>query len=144
LKYENVYLNEYRDIPKAHYRLKDYSEFYNNALTNTDYFNYIKTDIINIKTIRLFKIEPYHVLISKKRDFMTLMKAVQVSSPGADFELVSKEIPEPKENEVLIKVEACGICHGDAVTKEGYYPDIKYPRVPGHEIIGKVDSKSTF
>lgn len=91
--------------------------------------------------------EPYSVIISKKGNFMTLMKAVQVSSPGADFELVSKGIPEPKENEVLIKVEACGICHGDAITKEGYYPDIKYPRVPGHEVIGKVDrlgSKVTF
>jgi hypothetical protein len=54
--------------------------------------------------------EPYNMIISKKGNFMTLMKAVQVSSPRADFELVSKEIPEPKENEVLIKVEACGIC----------------------------------
>ena len=91
--------------------------------------------------------EPYNVIISKKGNFMTLMKAVQASSHRTDFELVSKEIPEPKENEVLIKVEACEICHGDAITKEGYYPDIKYPRVPGHEVIGKVDSlgsKVTF
>ena len=70
---------------------------------------------------------------------MPLMKAVHVSAPGADFKLVSKEIPEPKENEVLVKVEACGICHGDAVTKEGRYPDIKYPRVPGHEVIGIIN-----
>jgi len=81
----------------------------------------------------------YNLLILKKGNPMTLMKAVQVSSPGDDFELVSREVPEPKENEVLVKVEACGICHGDAITKEGYYKDIKYPRVPGHEVIGKID-----
>ncbi|HEY3342894.1 MAG TPA: alcohol dehydrogenase catalytic domain-containing protein, partial [Anaerolineae bacterium] len=66
------------------------------------------------------------------------MRAIQVSSAGADFELVHKEIPEPKDNEVLIKVEACGICHGDAVTKEGRYPGIVYPRVPGHEVVGRI------
>ncbi len=70
---------------------------------------------------------------------MALMKAVQVKSPGADFELVQLEIPVPKENEVLIKVEACGICHGDAVVKEGHYPGIQYPRIPGHEVIGIID-----
>ncbi len=70
---------------------------------------------------------------------MSLMRAVQVSSPGADFELVKKEIPEPKENEVRIKVQACGVCHGDAVVKEGHFPGIKYPRVPGHEVVGTID-----
>jgi D-arabinose 1-dehydrogenase-like Zn-dependent alcohol dehydrogenase len=70
---------------------------------------------------------------------MKLMKAVQVSSPGADFELVQKEIPVPGDNEILIKVEACGICHGDIVAKEGHYPGIKYPIVPGHEVVGLVD-----
>lgn len=69
---------------------------------------------------------------------MPMMKAVQVSAPGANFEVVRKEIPEPKEGEVLIRVEACGICHGDAVTKEGYYPNIVYPRIPGHEVVGRV------
>lgn len=64
------------------------------------------------------------------------MKAVQVSSAGGNFELVQREIPEPKENEVQIKIQACGICHGDAVTKEGYFPGIIYPRIPGHEVIG--------
>ena len=53
---------------------------------------------------------------------MDFMKANQVSAPGADFELVQKEIPEPKENEVLIKVEACGVCHGDAIVKQGHFP----------------------
>jgi D-arabinose 1-dehydrogenase-like Zn-dependent alcohol dehydrogenase len=70
---------------------------------------------------------------------MKLMKAVQVSSPGADFEIVQKEIPEPGDNEILIKVEACGICHGDVIAKEGHYPGIKYPIVPGHEVVGIVD-----
>ncbi len=74
---------------------------------------------------------------------MALMKAIQVSAPGADFELVQKEIPEPGSNEVLIKVQACGICHGDALSKEGYYPGIKYPIVPGHEVIGIVDKIGT-
>ncbi|MFI5369290.1 MAG: alcohol dehydrogenase catalytic domain-containing protein, partial [Spirochaetia bacterium] len=67
-----------------------------------------------------------------------MMKAVQVRSPGADFELVNREIPEPRENEVLLRVDACGICHGDAVAKEGHFPGLSYPRVPGHEVVGVV------
>ena len=67
------------------------------------------------------------------------MKAIQVSSPGADFELIQKEIPEPGNNEVLIKVEACGICHGDSIAKQGHFPGIKYPIIPGHEVVGIVD-----
>ncbi len=67
------------------------------------------------------------------------MKAVQINAPGGNFELVQREIPEPKENEVLIKVEACGICHGDVIVKEGHFPGIEYPRIPGHEVIGKID-----
>src|ERR1035437_946128 len=70
---------------------------------------------------------------------MKLMKAVLVKSPGADFELIQKEIPEPKDNEVLIKVEACGVCHGDSVAKEGHMPGVKYPIVPGHEVVGIVE-----
>jgi len=70
---------------------------------------------------------------------MAMMKAVQVRSPGAEFELVSREIPEPRENEVLLKVDACGICHGDAVAKEGHFPDLTYPRVPGHEVVGVIE-----
>jgi alcohol dehydrogenase, propanol-preferring len=70
---------------------------------------------------------------------MKLMRAIQIKSPGTDFELVQKEIPEPKNNEVLIKVEACGICHGDAIAKEGHMPGIKYPIIPGHEVVGIVD-----
>ena len=69
---------------------------------------------------------------------MATMKTMQITEPGADFELAEKEIPTPAENEVLIKVEACGICHSDAFVKEGVMP-IDYPRVPGHEVIGTVE-----
>ena len=68
------------------------------------------------------------------------MRAIQVSAPGADFELVNREIPVPKENEVLIRVEACGICRGDALAKEGHWPGIKYPIIPGHEVVGVVEA----
>ena len=70
---------------------------------------------------------------------MSLMRAVQISKPGSDFELIQKEIPKPEENEVRIKVQACGVCHGEAIVKEGYFPDVKYPRVPGHEVVGTID-----
>jgi D-arabinose 1-dehydrogenase-like Zn-dependent alcohol dehydrogenase len=68
------------------------------------------------------------------------MKAVQVSKPGGNFEVVERNIPEPARNQVRIKVEACGICHSDALVKEGYWPGIQYPRVPGHEIAGRIDA----
>jgi len=66
------------------------------------------------------------------------MKAIQVKAPGADFELVQKEIPEPKEHEVLLKVQACGVCHGDAIVKQGHFPGLQYPRTPGHEVVGTI------
>jgi D-arabinose 1-dehydrogenase-like Zn-dependent alcohol dehydrogenase len=68
------------------------------------------------------------------------MKAVQISKPGGNFEVVARPIPEPGRNQVRIKVEACGICHSDVLVKEGYWPGIQYPRVPGHEIAGRIDS----
>jgi len=68
------------------------------------------------------------------------MKAVQVSKPGGNFEIVERNIPEPGRNQVRIKVEACGICHSDALVKEGLWPGIQYPRVPGHEIAGHIDA----
>jgi len=68
------------------------------------------------------------------------VKAVQVSKPGGNFEVVERPIPEPGRGQVRIKVEACGICHSDALVKEGYWPGIQYPRVPGHEIAGRVDA----
>jgi D-arabinose 1-dehydrogenase-like Zn-dependent alcohol dehydrogenase len=67
------------------------------------------------------------------------MKAAQIPKPGADFEIVEREIPKPGAGEVRIKVQACGICHSDVLTKEGQWPGIQYPRVPGHEIAGIVD-----
>jgi D-arabinose 1-dehydrogenase-like Zn-dependent alcohol dehydrogenase len=70
---------------------------------------------------------------------ITPMKVAQISRPGGDFELVECEIPNPDANEVRIKVQACGVCHSDAFTKEGWWPGIQYPRVPGHEVAGLVD-----
>ncbi len=71
---------------------------------------------------------------------MSRMKAIQISKPGGDFELVERNIPEPARNQVRIKVEACGICHSDAIVKEGHWPGLQYPRVPGHEIAGRIDA----
>ena len=70
---------------------------------------------------------------------MATMKAVQVSKAGGSFEIVEREIPQPGPMQVRIKVQACGICHSDALVKEGYWPGIKYPRVPGHEVAGVID-----
>jgi D-arabinose 1-dehydrogenase-like Zn-dependent alcohol dehydrogenase len=67
------------------------------------------------------------------------MKVAQISKPGADFEIVEREIPEPGAREVLIRVQACGVCHSDLLTKEGAWPGIQYPRVPGHEVAGIID-----
>jgi len=67
------------------------------------------------------------------------MKVVQVPKPGADFEVVEREIPNPPAGHVRIKVQACGVCHSDSITKEGYFPGIQYPRVPGHEVAGVID-----
>lgn len=69
---------------------------------------------------------------------MAPMKAAQISKPGGDFEIVEREIPDPGAGQVRIKVQACGVCHSDVVTKEGLMP-ITYPRVPGHEVIGVID-----
>jgi len=69
---------------------------------------------------------------------MATMKAMQVEMAGGDFKLVEIPVPAPKENEVLIKVEACGICHSDAMVKEGWVPNLPYPLVPGHEVIGTI------
>ena len=68
------------------------------------------------------------------------MKAVQISRPSGNFEIVERPIPEPARGQVRIKVEACGVCHSDVLVKEGRWPGIQYPRVPGHEIAGRVDA----
>jgi D-arabinose 1-dehydrogenase-like Zn-dependent alcohol dehydrogenase len=67
------------------------------------------------------------------------MKAAQIPKAGADFQIVEREIPKPGEGHVRIKVQACGVCHSDMFTKEGAWPGIQYPRVPGHEIAGIID-----
>jgi D-arabinose 1-dehydrogenase-like Zn-dependent alcohol dehydrogenase len=71
---------------------------------------------------------------------MKPMKAAQVSKPNGDFELVERAVPEPGENEVRVRVEACGVCHSDMMVKEGLWPGLKYPRIPGHEIAGRIDA----
>jgi D-arabinose 1-dehydrogenase-like Zn-dependent alcohol dehydrogenase len=67
------------------------------------------------------------------------MKVAQVSGPGGDFQMVEREIPKPGAGHVRIKVQACGVCHSDMLTKEGAWPGIQYPRIPGHEIAGIID-----
>jgi D-arabinose 1-dehydrogenase-like Zn-dependent alcohol dehydrogenase len=67
------------------------------------------------------------------------MKVAQVPKAGADFQIVEREIPKPSAGQVRIKVQACGVCHSDALTKEGSFPGIQYPRVPGHEVAGIID-----
>jgi len=71
---------------------------------------------------------------------MAKMKAVQVPKAGADFEVVEREIPDPGPGHVRIRIQACGVCHSDVFTKEGLFPGISYPRVPGHEVAGVIDS----
>ena len=67
------------------------------------------------------------------------MKAAQVPAPGADFQIVEREIPDSSAGHVRIKVQACGVCHSDVLTKDGSWPGIQYPRVPGHEVVGIID-----
>lgn len=71
---------------------------------------------------------------------MASMKAVQVAKAGGKFEMVERVVPQPGRGQVRIKVEACGICHSDALVKEGHWPGLQYPRVPGHEVAGRIDA----
>src|SRR5262245_39727573 len=68
------------------------------------------------------------------------MRVVQVSKPNGPLELVERPMPEPRPGTVRVKVDACGICHSDSFTKEGTWPGLTYPRVPGHEIAGVIDA----
>src|SRR5215472_3427875 len=68
------------------------------------------------------------------------MKVAQISKPGADFEIFEREIPKQGAGQVRIKVQACGVCHSDVFTKEGSWPGIQYPRIPGHEVVGIIDA----
>jgi D-arabinose 1-dehydrogenase-like Zn-dependent alcohol dehydrogenase len=67
------------------------------------------------------------------------MLVAQLSKAGSPFELVQRPIPEPGPGQVLIKVEACGVCHSDQIFKEGHWPGMKFPFVPGHEVAGRVE-----
>ena len=77
--------------------------------------------------------------MATSRVSMAPMKVAQIPKPGADFEIVEREIPKPSWGHVRIKVQACGVCHSDVVTKEGLLPGMQYPRVPGHEVVGIID-----
>lgn len=67
------------------------------------------------------------------------MKAAQVQEKGGDFKIVELDKPNPAKKQVLVKIEACGICHSDAFVKDGTFPGIQYPRVPGHEVVGIIE-----
>jgi D-arabinose 1-dehydrogenase-like Zn-dependent alcohol dehydrogenase len=70
---------------------------------------------------------------------MTTMRVAQIPKAGADFEIVEREIPQPGPGQVRIRVQACGVCHSDVLVKEGGWPGLTYPRVPGHEVAGVID-----
>jgi D-arabinose 1-dehydrogenase-like Zn-dependent alcohol dehydrogenase len=71
---------------------------------------------------------------------MSKMRVMQVSNANGPFELVEREVPEPRAGMVRVEVEACGVCHSDSFTKEGTFPGLQYPRAPGHEIAGHIDA----
>jgi D-arabinose 1-dehydrogenase-like Zn-dependent alcohol dehydrogenase len=71
---------------------------------------------------------------------MATMRAVQIPSADADFELVEREIPTPGPGEAVVRVHACGVCHSDSFAKTGQYPGVSHPLVPGHEIAGEVSA----
>ena len=71
---------------------------------------------------------------------MARMRVAQVSRPKRPFEIVERPIPEPGPGSVRVKVRACGVCHSDSLVKEGGFPGLQYPRVPGHEVAGVIDA----
>ena len=71
---------------------------------------------------------------------MPKMRVVQVGRKGDPFELVQRELPQPGPGDVRVKVQACGVCHSDSIAKEGLFPSVPYPIVPGHEIAGVIDA----
>src|SRR5229473_7938708 len=70
---------------------------------------------------------------------MAKMKVAQISKAKGDFEIVERDIPSPGPGQVRIKVQACGVCYSDLYTKEGLWPGLQYPRIPGHEVAGVID-----
>jgi D-arabinose 1-dehydrogenase-like Zn-dependent alcohol dehydrogenase len=83
---------------------------------------------------------PGNAAKSERQSMTSKMTAAQISRRGGEFELVERTIPEPGAREVRVKVEACGVCHSDVLVKEGLWPGLTYPRVPGHEIAGRIDA----
>jgi D-arabinose 1-dehydrogenase-like Zn-dependent alcohol dehydrogenase len=71
---------------------------------------------------------------------MATMRAMEIRDAGGDFVEVERPVPEPGPDEVRVEVEACGICHSDAFVKEGLWPELELPRIPGHEVVGRVDA----
>jgi D-arabinose 1-dehydrogenase-like Zn-dependent alcohol dehydrogenase len=71
---------------------------------------------------------------------MSKMRAVQITRAGGPLEIVERAIPQPGSGHVRVKVQACGVCHSDSLVKEGHWPGLQYPRVPGHEVVGVVDA----
>src|ERR1700679_2412591 len=71
---------------------------------------------------------------------MPTMRVIQVAKKGGPLELVNRELPQPGRGEVRVKVQACGVCHSDSIAKEGLFPSVRYPIIPGHEIAGVVDA----
>src|SRR5207249_11842309 len=71
---------------------------------------------------------------------MSTMRVVQVPRPNGPLEIIERAVPDPAAGHVRITVQACGICHSDTLTKDGTFPGIQYPRVPGHEVVGMIDA----
>jgi len=71
---------------------------------------------------------------------MAKMRAVQVARAGGPLELVERDLPEPMRDEVRVRVGVCGVCHSDSFTVEGQWPNLSFPRIPGHEIAGVIDA----
>ena len=69
----------------------------------------------------------------------TTYKAIEVTTPGT-FRAVERPLVDPGPEQIRIRVEACGVCHSDVATVEGNFPDVTYPRVPGHEVVGLVEA----
>jgi D-arabinose 1-dehydrogenase-like Zn-dependent alcohol dehydrogenase len=87
-----------------------------------------------------FRIKPPHIHLTREAKYkMAKMKVAQVSKAKGDFEIGEREIPSPGPGPVRIKVQACGVCHSDLYTKEGLWPGLQFPRIPGHEVAEVID-----
>jgi len=71
---------------------------------------------------------------------MSIMRAAQITRPGGPIEIIERPLPQPGAGWVRIKIQACGICHSDSLVKDGHWPGLQYPRIPGHEVVGMIDA----